>query len=79
VAKVGTSNSDRTIILKRLQGVVENKHKHVEIVGVNLNLMTSEMFPRVIIFPFSLICSKCSLSGNLVSFLEIRTKFLHLL
>jgi hypothetical protein len=28
VAKVGTSNTDRTISLKRLQCVVENKHKH---------------------------------------------------
>jgi len=28
VAKVGTSNPDRTISLKRLQCVVENKHKH---------------------------------------------------
>ena len=28
MAKVGTSNPDRTISLKRLQCVVENKHKH---------------------------------------------------
>ena len=27
MAKVGTSNPDRTISLKRLQCVVENKHK----------------------------------------------------
>jgi hypothetical protein len=28
VATVGTSNPDRTISLKRMQCVVENKHKH---------------------------------------------------
>ena len=29
MAKVGTSNPDRTISLKRLQCVVENKHIHL--------------------------------------------------
>jgi rhamnose utilization protein RhaD (predicted bifunctional aldolase and dehydrogenase) len=36
VAKVGTSNPDRTISLKRLQCVVDNKHKRNEIAGVKL-------------------------------------------
>jgi hypothetical protein len=35
VAKFGTSNPDRTISLKRLQCLVENKHKNKRIVIIN--------------------------------------------
>jgi hypothetical protein len=33
VAKVGTSNLDRTVSLERLQCVVENNHKHLVIIN----------------------------------------------
>jgi hypothetical protein len=41
VAKVGTSNPDRTISLKRLQCVIKTKHKHTAkvMVGVNRSWM----------------------------------------
>ena len=38
MAKVGTSNPDRTVSLKRLQCVVEHKNKHM-----NYNMMHGSM------------------------------------
>jgi hypothetical protein len=54
VTKVGTSNPDRTISLKRLQCVVENKHK--------LNLYERQLdFTDELLKTQTFICGTCKI------------------
>jgi hypothetical protein len=72
VAKIGTSNPDRTISLKRLQCVVENKHKHVALNFHSLLFVTCVItyWPSS---PSRVLSKSCGYNSSLVGLLATAT------
>ena len=58
MAKVGTSNPDRTMSLKRLQCVVENNHKHVYVDSIIFMFRKNSFFMNIKIIKSSSITER---------------------